>query len=301
MFLVPMLISAAIYTLFPGYAEIGGSTQWLFTADGTGFIVAVIVFFSGTLVKVPTLIKVLKRQGVLVGVKTVFALLGIWLYIQLFDYDGIFGISVLAIVLCLSSINPSMYISLADSYGTKEDMAAFGLIAVFCLPFYPVLLYGIVGSSSSLELMPIISTLIPLFVGMLLGNVDDNFSKLYAPGITMLLPLLGWNIGYGMNLISAVQTLPAGIFLAIIFYLFMAPIYFTDRYILRKNGISSLAMTSAAGLSVSYAGIMAETYPALAPYLESAQVQVLTLVVVTAIITPLLTGRQYHMNIKATQ
>lgn len=293
-FIIPMIISAALYTLFPGYSEIGGSTQWLLTADGTGFIVAAIVFFSGTLVKLQTLIEVLKKQGVLIVVKTIFAILGIWLYIQFFGYDGIFGVSILAVVLALSSINPSMYISLANGYGKQEDVAAFGLIGAFCLPFYPTLLYGVVGSSSSLDLMPVLSTLIPLFLGMLLGNLDDNFSKLYAPGISMLIPILGWNIGYGMNLLSAVQALPAGIVLAIIFYLFMSPMYLTERYVLRDNGITSLLMTSAAGLSVSYASVLAQTYPALEPYVQSAQVQVLTLVVITAVVTPILTGRRYH-------
>jgi len=293
-FIVPLLISAILYTLFPGYLEIGGQTQWLLTDDGTGFIVAAIVFFSGTLVNIHSVLRILKRHGVLILVKTIAAIAVSWLYVQLFDYDGVFGISILAVVLTVTSFNPSMYMSLSQDYGDTEDLAAFGLLSIFCLPIYPLIVYGFVGTQSSLDFTVILSTLIPLLLGVILGNLDHDFTELFGSGISLMLPILGWNIGYGMNLINAIQAGIPGIALAILFYIVNSPMFLTDAYLLKNDGITGLNMTAAAGLSISYAPVLAESFPSLEPFVQTASVQVLMAVVITMVMTPLLAKARYN-------
>jgi len=65
------------------------------------------------------------------------------------------------------------------------------------------------AAGAELDWMPVLSSLIPIAVGMLLGNLDKKFATLFAPGVSVLLPILGWNIGQGINLLEVAK---AGIF-----------------------------------------------------------------------------------------
>ena len=60
-------------------------------------------------------------------------LLGLGVF-ALFGQKGIFGISSVALVVALSSINPTLYLSLVNDIGKEEDPAAFGLKELFSIP-----------------------------------------------------------------------------------------------------------------------------------------------------------------------
>lgn len=146
--------------------------------------------------------------------------------------------------------------------------------------------------------MPIISILIPLFLGMLLGNLDKEFNNIFGAGITVLTPILGWNLGQGMNLLEALDSGVSGLILVVIFYLLMVPLFFIDRKVLKNDGMVGLAMTSAAGSSTAFPFIVARSNPDLVLYVDSAATQILTLAIVTIILTPILTRAYQDRFIK---
>ena len=295
-FLVPMLLSALVYTIAPNFVRIGGLTEAAFSGDGLNFILGAICLCSGTGIDVKRLVKILKRQGILLVVKFILSiLLGLGV-IALFGQKGIFGISSVALVVALSSINPALYLSLVNEFGKEEDPAAFGLTGLFSIPVVPIIVYSLTSSSGSMDWSPIYSTLIPIAIGMLLGNIDKKFTALFAPGVPMLIPFMGWNIGQGIDLVEATKSGLLGLLLVVIYYIFTSPIYFTDKKLLKQDGIAGLSMISIAGVSVSAPMLLSQTHPELAPYVTSATAQLLTGVVVTSLLTSFLVKRLYSKN-----
>ncbi|MDK6687811.1 2-keto-3-deoxygluconate permease, partial [Aerococcus sp. UMB8623] len=76
---------------------------------------------------------------------------------------------------------------------------AFGLTSLFCIPLFPMIIFGLVYSSGGFDWMPVISTLLPMLLGIILGNLDKQFAELFGPGLNVLIPWLGWSIGQGTN------------------------------------------------------------------------------------------------------
>lgn len=295
LFLVPLLLSALLYTISHDFVRIGGLTEATFSGDGLAFILGAVCFCSGTGIDLKRLLVVVKRQGVLMLIKIILTIgLGLGA-IALFGQKGIFGISTVALVVAFSSINPALYLSLVKEYGTEDDPAAFGLIGIFSIPVLPIIVYSIAfPSGNGIDWSPVYSALLPIGLGMILGNIDKKFAALFGPGVAVLIPLMGWNIGQGIDLIEAAKSGFVGILLVVIYYIFMSPIYFTDKKLLKKDGIAGLSMISVAGISVSAPLLLAQFYPELLPYVASATGQLLTAVVISSIVTSFLVKRLYN-------
>lgn len=289
--LIPMFISAIFNTFNPDLFYIGGLTQALLTKEGLNYVLAAACFFSGTLLDIGRLSKVLKKHGVLIVVKTIISIILGYIFINLFGLAGTLGISAITFVAVITSTNPSLYLSLVEEYGTTDDLGAFGLLGMICVPAYPMFIYGI-SQGGNIDWMPIISTLIPLAMGMILGNLDKDFTKLFSPGVGILVPLMGWSFGTGINLMDATKAGAQGLILIIIYYILMAiPLYFFEKKVLKGDGITALAMSSIAGMSVSVPPLLGQTVPAIAEIASTASAQITLGVVLTSFITPFLIKR----------
>lgn len=287
-FLVPLLISALLYTIAPDLLKIGGMTEAFLAGGSIPFIIGMITFCSGMAIDVKKVAPLIKRHGVLLLTKLILCIGLSFLYMNVFGQVGIVGISALAFTVAICSMNPAVYIALVTQFGTEMDQAAFGLTTLFSIPALPMIAYALSGSGT-IDWMPIISTIIPLILGMILGNVDKNFNDIFGTGMTVLIPILGWNLGQGMNLIEGFQSGLSGLLLVLIFYVLMLPLFLMDRKVLGNDGVVGIAMISVAGSSTAFPAILVRTIPALAPYQTSAVAQVLTLAVITIILTPVLT------------
>lgn len=291
-FIIPMLISAVIFTFWPDFfSNIGGVTDELLGGKGNSFIIGLITFVSGIGVDVASLGKLFKRHGIILIFKFVFVIALGFAFMSLFGHEGILGVSSLAFVVALMGANPSLYISLVEDYGDDLDPAAFGLTALFAIPALPMLVFGL-GGGASVDWMPIISAIIPMVLGIILGNLDPDFRDLFANGVPLLIPVLGWNIGMSLNLIEGLQSGLAGIVLAILYYVFMAPTYVLDKSILKNDGIASLSMMSITATSASFPMIIAQSFPELQVYVNDATAQIVTAAIITIIVTPILVTRK---------
>lgn len=296
MLLIPMLLSAIIFTIRPNLFLIGGMTEAIFTNRGLQFILAMTCFCSGTTLDLKKLVRVLKKQGSLIILKTLLCVgLGYWFFVQ-FGYEGVFGISAMTFIIVLCSTNPSLYLVLVQEFGTEDDEGAFGLIGLLCVPAYPMFVYGIC-KAAPIDWTPIISSLIPLLAGMLLGNLDKEMKNYFAPAIKILVPFMGWSFGYGINLLRLPASGIQGVLMTIIFYIVMAPVlYLFERFVLKSTGVSALAMSSIAGMSVSVPLLLAETSPELLPLAELAAAQITFGVVITSFLTPVIVKKIAQKN-----
>lgn len=296
LFLVPMILSMIVYTIAPDLMMTGGMVQSLFSGEGVGFIVAALTFYSGTNLNLKRLVRILKRHGIILVVKGIVSVIISLLYIRFFGQEGVLGVSALAFVVAISSTNPAVYMSTVDVYGNEDDPAAYGITGLFSIPLFPIIVYSLLSGTSGggMDWTPVFTTLIPLVVGLILGNIDTDFSKVFTPGIGAILPLLGWNLGQGMNLVEALKAGGSGFVLLIMFLVINLYIIFLDNKVLKNDGIVGFALLNVAGVSTSTPAVIGALYPALAgSYVSGATSQVLLVCVVTSILTPILTQWQY--------
>lgn len=286
--LIPMLISAVFATFCPNLFYIGGLTEALFTKKGINYIVALITFCSATSLDFKSLAKVLKKQGLMLLVKIILCMAFSLLFFKFFGETGVWGISLLSFVCVLASLNPSLYIALTKDYATKTDESAFGLLGLLCLPVFPIIIYS-VAQSQAIDFSPIISTLIPLILGILIANFDKDFASIFKGSTTMLTPFMGWSFGTGINLIESFKSGLQGLVLVVIFYVIIAlPIYLFEVKVLKSSGVSALGMSSMAGLTVSVPLILSQNSDYLASIAGTAASQIALGVVLTSVITPML-------------
>lgn len=295
MLLVPMVVSALINTINPEFFHIGGITEALLGADSMPFLIGLISFFSGVAIETSNLRILLKRHGVLALSKIIWVIIVSLIYMSLFGQDGILGISAVALTVALSGINPSLYVSIVNNYGNKIDEAAYGIFGIFSAPFLPVLVYSIQGTGN-IDWMPVISTLLPLILGILLGMMDSNFRKVFHNGVGLLIPVIGWKIGQGMNLLQVLDSGISGIILTILFYILLIPLITIDRNVLKNDGIVGIGMNATPGTAASFPLIIGLSNPEIMPYMRGAAAQLVTVTIITAFLTPILSKQLYLRN-----
>lgn len=290
--LIPMLISAIVNTFVPGFfPKFGGLTEAFFTTQGTPYIVALVCFCSANLLDLRSISKVFKKQGTLLLIKIIICIVLSFVFMNIFGAQGIWGVSAIAFVVAITSLNPSLYLALVSDFGSEMDIAAFGLTVILAVPAFPIFVYSI-SQGGGIDWIPILSTLIPIILGVIVGNLDKELSKLFSPISGVLMIFMGWSFGSGINIIEALKAGPQGILLTALFYVTMLPIiYLIEIKALKANGISALGMSSIAGMSIAVPGIIALNKPELAPFASSAAAQMAFGVVITSIITPIITQK----------
>lgn len=95
--------------------------------------------------------------------------------------------------------------------------------------------------ATTVDWTPILSTLVPIIFGMIVGNLDKKMADYLAPGVVVLTPFMGWVFGAGINLFDALQSGLQGILLTVIFYVLLAPILVVfEQRILHEDGVYRL-------------------------------------------------------------
>lgn len=286
--IVPMLVTAIINTIWPDALQIGSATTGAFAA-GNMTIIGIVLVISGSQLKVKQLGTSLKRGGVLCLAKIIVGFAACFIVQALFGIDGVAGMSLLALVIALSSCNPGVYMALINDFGDTTDKTVFGPMNLIAVPALPLLILSI-GQNGSGAIMSVVAMLIPFLVGMLLGNIDEGFTKLLAPGTPICLIFLGCCFGSSINLVNAVMAGPTALLLTVVYIVVNIPIFLgVDRLILRRPGYAGVAMSSIAGIAVSCPAIIAAALPQYAPYVETATSQLALAVVLTGFVVPYIT------------
>lgn len=137
--------------------------------------------------------------------------------------------------------------------------------------------------------MPIISTLIPLLIGIILGNLDKELGKFLSSGMPFMIFMLGWSIGASINLIDALSAGLSGALMTIFYYIFtFLPLFFAEKMFMKREGISSVGLSTMAGLSASIPLIVGSNNPDMMQYAPRASAIISFGVVFTALISPAL-------------
>lgn len=279
--LMAMLTTMLVNTFFPEILNIGYYTTALFSSEGTKTFIGLIIFVSGTQVDARSFFAAWKRGGVYMILRFITGVVASVILHSLFGIEGIFGISTMAFVICLCSLNPGVYITGMQKFGDDTDRAVFGPLNVWAVPTMPLLIMSI---SSGVEIDPklIISTLIPFFLGFLLGNLDSDYKKLLFPGPKIILMFLFATFGATVNLFDVLSAGISGLILTVIFTVITVTLsVFVDRVFIKGNGYAGAATCAVCGAFVPSAAVVAAVMPQYAPYVESATAQVSMVYVIT--------------------
>lgn len=294
--LIPMFISAILSTIFPNMYSIGGTTVATFSEAAVGFCIGFISFVSGSIIRPKTLGALAKKHGVILLFRIILAMVFGYAFFSIFGDAGVFGISTVAFIVVICSVNPAIYLALVQEYGDESDFGFFSILGIMPLSVLPMIVYSL-SRGTAIDWMPLISTVIPILAGFIIGNLDKDFADFLKPGVSLIMPFLGWSLGAGINLRLALSGGVQGLILALFMYVvFYGLCLLFERLVMKSNGIISLAMGTVAGVSISNVNSIAIVDQTARQYVQSAQAQVAILVILTAVLTPIVTTQWAKMQ-----
>ncbi|HBR1893741.1 2-keto-3-deoxygluconate permease [Klebsiella quasipneumoniae subsp. similipneumoniae] len=287
---VPLLLGCIFKTFFPQALNIGGITSALFSPLGISTLLGLQLFCMGASLQVRDMPKVLKRGGILLSSKVAIGVilgLGIGHY---FGPEGVFGLSALAIIAAVSNKNGSVYLTLMNSYGDEADAGCFPILALSDGPFFTLLALGASGFAA-VPFDAIMAAIIPVILGMILGNLDEKMKAMFNPMGTAVIPLIGFALGSSIDLMAVIKAGFPGLILGLTtVFIGGAFILFFDKFIGRRPGYAAVAVSTTSGNAVAVPAMVALIDPSWGPYVSSATVQVAASTVITCILAPVLTS-----------
>lgn len=284
----PLLLGVLVNTFCPKVLEIGGLTTALWGSGAASTGIAITCFCVGAQINFRQAGDVLKRGSVLLAAKFIAgASIGI-LVGKVFGVGGIMGISSVAMVSAITNSNGGLYISLASTYGDAKDVGAQSLLAVNDGPFLAMIAFGASGLAN-IPLTNLVAAILPVLVGMVLGNLDHEIGEYLEPATGILIPFFAFCLGAGISVENLLKGGIQGIVLGVICVVWSGFIcILADRFINRRPGYAGAAVASAAGNCVATPALVAAASASLEPYVESATVQCASAVVISVILVPLL-------------
>lgn len=290
---IPLLLGALTVSVAPRLPELLGSfTGALFR--GSLPILAVFYVCTGATITFAAAPNVLRKGGLLLLTKAfcgvlVGAIGGHFLGDQPLTSGAFAGLSTLALVAAINDTNGGLYVALTAQYGSPQQAAAYSVMSLESGPFLTMLTLGVVGLTA-FPWTVLLGAVLPLLVGMLLGNLDPELREFLGRGAPMLIPFFAFSLGATLNLSSLWTTGGLGIALGLAVTVVSGALLFLVDRLSGGNGVAGLAASSTAGNASAVPMLVAAANPAYAPAARQATLLVATSVVVTALVTPMVTA-----------
>ncbi len=293
MMVIPLLTGCAIATLFPSLpSKLGSFTGALFANPLP--ILAVFYVCVGSTVSFAATPYVLKKGGVLLLSKILCGIAAALVLRQLIGpgvvTHGFFaGLSVLAVVASVNDTNGGLYMALTGQYGQTRDAAAYSLMSLESGPFLTMLTLGVAGLSA-FPWPAMLGAVLPLLVGMLLGNLDAKMREFLSRGVPVLIPFFAFTLGTTINAAHLVHAGVLGVLLGLFTVAYTGTVLYLADRLTGGRGVAGVAAASTAGNAAAVPAIVASANSAYSEAAQSATVLVSASVVVTAVLVPLVTA-----------
>lgn len=284
--IVPLFFGVLLNSFFPQVLDIGGLTTSL--SRGSSTLIAAFLLCMGAgidLKVVPTALK--KGTAITLSKFGLAVIIGLSIN-YFFAEKGCLGLSALAIIAGMSNSNGGLFAALVGKSGDESDIGSIAIMSLNDGPFLTMMALGLSGIAN-FPVLSIVSFVIPLIIGMVLGNLDAELKTFLQTGGFVLIPFFAFSLGAGLHLNNIYEAGFAGILLGVLttfvggFFNILA-----DRSA-GGTGIAGAAASSVAGNAVATPAALALADPSLLPFVNAATSQIAAAVVTTAILTPLLT------------
>lgn len=293
MMVVPLLAGALIATFFPDTPKFFGSfTGALFSGALT--ILAVFYVCMGASIDFRATPYIVKKGGTLLLVKVGVAVaLGLVFGRILGEAPiaaGMFaGVSTLAVVAAMNDTNGGLYMALMGQYGRPRDVGAYTIMSLESGPFLTMITLGVAGLSA-FPWQTLVGAILPLVVGMIIGNLDREMRDFLSKAVPVMIPFFAFALGAGLDLSKVWQAGLLGLGMGVgVVIVTGIPLFFADR-LTGGNGVAGVAAASTAGNAAAVPAIVAAANPAYVDAAKPATILVAACVVVTAILTPIVTA-----------
>ena len=187
MMVIPLVIGCLVNTFIPQVLQIGGFTTALFKG-GQATLVGLFIFCSGATISFKEVGLPLYKGIILTVLKFAFGFAVGALLNMFFGPAGILGLTPFAVIGALTNSNGAIYTALAKEFGDETDMGAIAVLSLNDGPFLTMIAMGASGLAD-IPVIDIVAAIVPLIVGMILGNLDGEFRTLLSNGLNMVLRL----------------------------------------------------------------------------------------------------------------
>jgi 2-keto-3-deoxygluconate permease len=302
MMIVPLFTGAILHTFFPNIGKFFGSfTGALFS--GALPILAVFYVCMGATIEFRATPYILKKGGALFLAKIgTAALMGILLgrvWHEAPVQTGVLaGLSTLAVVAALNDTNGGLYMALMGQFGQPRDVGAYSIMSIESGPFLTMVTLGVAGLSA-FPWQALVGAILPLAVGMILGNLDRELREFLSRAVPVMIPFFAFALGASIDLASVWRAGLLGLGLGVFVVVVTGIVLFIADRLTGGNGTAGLAAASTAGNAAAVPAIVAAANPAYKPAADSGTILVATAVVVTAILVPVVTAFWYRRTQRA--
>ena len=199
------------------------------------------------------------------------------------------GLSVLAVVAAINDTNGGLYMALTAQYGRPEDAGAASVMSLESGPFLTMVTLGIAGLSA-FPWQTLVGAILPLAVGIALGNLDSDLRAFLGGAAPVLIPFFAFALGATLDLHRVWQAGLLGVLLGLTVVAVSGAVLLTADKLTGGTGTAGLAAASTAGNAAAVPALVAAANPAYAEAAGPATVLVAASVIVTAITVPLITA-----------
>jgi 2-keto-3-deoxygluconate permease len=248
----------------------------------------------GARISLTTFPQLLKKGGALLGTKIALGILASLVLGHLIGIEPIHsgflaGLSTLAVVAAINDTNGGLYMALMEQYGRPEEAVAYSVMSLESGPFLTMVSLGIVGLSG-FPWQTLVGAVLPLAVGMLLGNLDREMRDFLARAVPVIIPFFAFALGCTLDLHQILRAGLLGIVLGLILVAVSAIALITVDRLVGGNGTAGVAAASTAGNAAAVPTLVAIANPSYAPAAGSATVLISACVIVSSMLVPPLTA-----------
>lgn len=302
---VPLLLGAVINTFCGGiWTAFDGTFTTHLWKSGAMPILAVFLFCNGATIDFKRAGVPLAKGCIITAVKVLLGIAIGLLVSGVWGADGILGLTPLAIVAAIANSNGGLYASLAGEYGDATDVGAVSILSINDGPFFTMVALGASGIAS-IPINTLIGCVIPIVIGCVLGNLDEDIRQFCIPGATMMIPFFAFPLGAGLNLKNLIVGGVPGILLGVVCTLITGLAgYLVYKLLQPVKGLGiehpevGGAIGTTAGNAAATPAAVAAADATLLAISEAATAQVTCAVIVTAILCPVLVTWLHNIEAK---